>query len=502
MLLKKQFKTEDHILLSMNKIIPVLLSVFLVLTAFIQLPDLMQYDSKRVMQIVILFVIGLLVLVSIIKSYLNKDVKSFTTCSHVSKSPVAATAILFLTGLMSVFLSTNIQFALLEFTFLFLLLSLAVLIAPRRRKTHHFSGRLILGTTLIYSLIYIIIFFGNYISSFYEPMITLWPNKYDFSLLINGIEFHGKEVLYFDHKRFFNHTQTWTLPLLVGLTAFYKRKEHEKLQSILLIVLASFWWMLIFASGGRGSMLSLILSLGILTMIWGKDLIPFLKFGSISLVLGALNYLIIFRWIPSSNADLPLLRSSDSGRLDMWQRALESWLQNPLFGIGPMHYSKLESAPTFAHPHNFYIQFLTEWGLIAFIALAFLIGFLVKNVIDNYPDKNQKFQSRFLYISVSWSLSAALIHAFFSGVFHTPLSQIWFVLLISWLIGFNRKKSSGTQFNTVRRYASFTYVVLILIVSSIVYDDVLTIYQGYEEYISNYPESKFYPRFWRQGLFE
>lgn len=486
----------------MNRIILVLLSVFLVLTAYTQLPDLMQYDSKRILQIFILIVAGILVLVSIIKAYLNKDVKSPTTYFEVSKPPVVAMAILFLAGLISVFLSTNIQFALLEFTFLFLLLSLAFSIAPRTRNNHYFLGRLILGTALIYSLTYIIIFFGNYISSFLNPMITLWPEKYNFIINVDGKELMGKEVLYFDHKRFFNHTQTWTLPLLVGLTAFYTCKEQKKLQTILLTVLASFWWMLIFASGGRGSMLSLVLSIGILTMIWGRDLIPFLKFGSISLVFGALHYLIFFKWIPSSNATSPLLRSSDSGRLDMWQGALESWLQTPLFGIGPMHYSKLESAPFFAHPHNFYIQFVTEWGLFAFIALAFLIGFLVKYIVDNYPDKNQKFQSRFLYISVSWSLSAALIHAFFSGVFHTPMSQLWFVLLISWLLGFNRKKSSVTQFNTFQRYASFIYVVLILIVSLIVYDDVLTIYQGYEEYISNYPESKFYPRFWGQGLFD
>lgn len=486
----------------MNKIIFVLLSVFLILTAYIQLPDLMQYDTKRFLQILIFIVAGLIVLVFFIKSYANKNGKSTKAYFKVSKSPVIATAILFLAGLISVFLSTNIRFSLLEFSFFFLLLSLAFSIAPSTRSNHYFIGRLLLGTALVYSLIYIIIFFGNYISSFLNPMITIWPEEYDFIINIDEKELEGKEVLYFDHKRFFNHTQTWTLPLLVGLTTFYTRKERKKLLSILLIVLASFWWMLIFASGGRGSMLSLILSIGILTMIWGKDLIPFLKFGSISLVLGVLNYLIFFKWIPSSNADLPLLRSSDSGRLDMWQRALESWLQNPLLGIGPMHYSKLESTPLFAHPHNFYIQFLTEWGLIAFIALAFLVGFLIKNVIEHYPDKNQKFQSRFLYISVSWSLSAALIHAFFSGVFHTPLSQVWFILLISWLIGFNRKKFSGTQFNIDQRYVSFIYVVLILIVSLIFYDDVLTIYQGYEEYILNYPDSKFYPRFWGQGLFD
>lgn len=486
----------------MQKTICVLLAGFLIFTPYLNIPDYLHYDNKRLLQLCIFGTIGLLVLYKFFSKKNEYQIDNHNQRLGYSNYLISGFLILFSTGIISAFLSYSIEYALLEFVIFFLLLSLLFILKPLNQKTHLFLGKIILASATIYSGLYLVLFFGNYISSFYNPMITLWPDKYNFSIMINEIELQGKETLFFTHKRFFNHTQTWTIPILVGFICYHRYKFSDQwVISALLILLASFWWMLIFASGGRGSVLSLVLSVIVLSIIWRKDLIPFLKYGSVSLAISTLFYFIFFKLIPNSNGNMPLLRSSDSGRLNMWQVAMESWWQNPFFGIGPMHYSKLETDPFFAHPHNFYIQFLTEWGIIAFIALVFIIVILIKNVIDNYPEENQKFQTKFLYISVSWSLSAALIHAFFSGVFHTPMSQVWFVLMTGWLLGFNRKKNSASQSFPLHRYASFTFVALLLITAFLVYDDAFSIYQGYEEYLTNYPESKFYPRFWGQGLF-
>ncbi|WP_340103762.1 O-antigen ligase family protein [Rhodohalobacter sp. 8-1] len=487
----------------MQKIIIGLLLGFLIFAPYLNIPDYNFYDNKRLLQLCIMGGISLVILFASYFKRGNLSKKNFVVVSDSSKYFFVAVLFLFSVGSISVLLSERFEYALLEFAFLFLLISLLFILTPINQKNHLFLGKIIIASAILYSVSYLMLFFGNYISSFFNPMITLWPGKYDFSIIINGIELQGKETLFFTHKRFFNHTQTWTIPILVGIICYHRNKfSTQWVISALLLLLTSFWWMLIFASGGRGSVLSLILSIFVLTIIWRKDLIPFLKYGSVSLAAGAIFYFIFFKLIPNSNGNMPLLRSSDSGRLNMWQGAMESWWQNPLFGIGPMHYSQIETAPFFAHPHNFYIQFITEWGSIAFIALAFLIGFLIKNVLNNYPKENQKFQSKFLYISVSWALSAALIHAFFSGVFHTPMSQIWFVLMVAWLLGYNRTKTTVIKNFANQRLASIVYVVLILVVVGLVHDDIATIYQGYENYLSKYPESKFYPRFWGQGLFE
>lgn len=485
----------------MQKTIIGLLSGFLIFTPYLNIPDYLHYDSKRLLQLCVLGVIGLALFYEFI-SKKNEQIDIQNLKLGHSKNLLAGFITLVSAGVVSVFLSDRIEYALLEFVFFLALISLLFILTPTNKQNHLFLGKFILASATIYSGFYLILFFGNYVSSFLDPMITLWPDKYDFYISINGRELQGKETLFFTHKRFFNHTQTWTIPILVGFICYHRNKfSTQWIISALLLLLTSFWWMLIFASGGRGSVFSLVVSVIILTMIWRRDLIPFLKYGAISLASGSLFYLIFFKLIPNSNGNMPLLRSSDSGRLNMWQGAMESWWQNPFFGIGPMHYSQIETAPFFAHPHNFYIQFIAEWGTIAFIALIVLIGSLINDVLNNYPKKNQKFQSKFLYISVSWALSAALIHAFFSGVFHTPMSQIWFVLMVAWLLGYRRTKSKFIKNLTTQKLASLVYVALIFVIVGIVYGDITVIYQGYEEYISRYPESKFYPRFWGQGLF-
>jgi hypothetical protein len=125
-------------------------------------------------------------------------------------------------------------------------------------KTALFFGKVIFLTAVIYTGLYIIIFFGNYIISFIDPMVLLWPNKYDFSIIYDGVEYHGKEILYFVNIRFFNHTQTWTLPVLIGLLTFLQKKNWDKSIRAILFFLISFWWMLLIASTGRGAMFGII----------------------------------------------------------------------------------------------------------------------------------------------------------------------------------------------------------------------------------------------------
>lgn len=492
-----------YIQIAMQKTVTGILCAFLVFAPFLFIQDLNVYDNKRVIQLFILGIIGLLFLSKLFFKKRYIQVQNSAIKPGYSGKIVIVLLTLFCFGAFSVIRADRIEYALLDFSFFFLLLSLVFSLSASNQKTHLFIGKAIIASALIYSIFYLMLFFGNYVSSYFNPMIILWPGKYNFSITIDGIEFQGKETLFFTHRRFFNHTQTWTLPLLVGFLCFYRNKYPDRKTIIyLLTALVSFWWMLIFASGGRGSTLSIILSLVILAVLWRKDLLPFLRQGVISLSAGVLSYFVFFKLIPASNVADPLLRSSDSGRFGMWETALNMWIQNPFFGVGPMHYSQIKSIPSFAHPHNFYIQFLSEWGLLAFITLAVLLFLLVKFILKNYPDENQKFQTKFLYIAATWALLAAFIHAFFSGVFHTPMSQIWFVLICAWLLGFKRKENSVSNRFNINKYSSVAFLVLLLSVSLLLNDDVLNIYQGYESYLNRFPESKFYPRFWGQGLFD
>ena len=320
---------------------------------------------------------------------------------------------------------------------------------------------------------------------------------------VDDFKFEAREVLFFDHKRFFNHIQTWSLPLLIGLLTFYKRIKKDKGILMLLTLLISFWWMLIFAAGARGTSVSVLCSLLVLIVAFKKDTLQLLKNGTLTFFSGGIFYIILFKLIPTESTSIPVLRSTDSGRFEMWENAIELWTQNPIFGVGPMHYAKIRGGePYFAAPHNFYLQFLSEWGLIAFLAFIILIIIFLVMINKNYSNKKRNMPNKTIYLAFAWSITSAFIHSFFSGVFNTPMSQMWLVLVLAWFIGYKRNEIKCLVSNSRFNYLKMAFILLTTILVSLVYNDVINISTSYTEYLNTYPDSIFNPRFWVQGLFD
>lgn len=477
-----------------------LLSVFLILTPYFQLPEIYQYDTKRIFQLVLFLLIGFVIFISVIKNVKRESVLTSERLFLGSKFTVTCLFIIFSVGLFSLLLATNIRYATLEFSFFFLLFVLVYLLAPATLKQHHLLGNLIFGTALIYSTLYIVIFFGNYISSFFNPMIAMWPEKYDFTITINTVELIGKEVLYFDNIRFFNHTQIWTLPLLVGLLTYFQRNNLNKLIGVLLFLLISFWWMLLLVTAGRGAAFGIIVSLCMITILWKKDMYALLKNAVLTFVTGGALYYFLFIFPVDSIAQT--IFRIESSRPYRFIGALEVWWQNPIFGLGPMHYAEIDKSQFVGHPHNFYLQLLSEWGIIAFIAFLSLIFVGLKFVYKNYEITNTLSNNRIIYSTFTWSLMAGLIYAFFSGVMMTPMSQMWFVLIAAWFLGYRRKSITNHVISIRYNHLYLLYFFFLFIVIWMVSYDVFNLTEIYEKYLTDYPHQSFKPRFWVQGLFE
>jgi len=484
----------------MQKSIVGILSVFLILAAYLQLPDLYQYDSKRILQLLVLFAIGLILLISISKNIISNRYLASKKLPKLNLFSICV-IVLFIAGAISVVMASNFRYALLEFSFLFLLFSLLIILAPSNLRQHYFLGKMIFGTAIVFSGLYIVIFFGNYISSFFNPMIALWPEKYNFALTINGVELIGREVLYFDNVRFFNHIQTWTLPILVGFLTYIQKKNYDLLSRGILFLLICCWWMLILATTGRGSFFGIIVSLITITIIWRKEVYKFVSNSFLSLSVGGLLYYLLFI-LPVDTIGQTILRI-ESSRPYRFLGALEVWWQNPFFGLGPMHYAQIGESQFVGHPHNFYLQFLSEWGIFAFLALLAIIIIGMLFVYKNYYKTLGQSNNRIIYITLTWSLCAGLIHAFFSGVIMTPLSQIWLVLIIAWFYGYKKRRKENTSGVIIRfNFVSIFYLVFLISTLWAVYYDIFNLIEMYSEYASNYPGRKFYPRFWVQGLFD
>ena len=77
------------------------------------------------------------------------------------------------------------------------------------------------------------------------------------------------------------------------------------------------------------------------------------------------------------------------------------YLDNPITGIGINNFEYLCNTTDYykklmvnydcaSHPHNIYIQWLTEGGLVVFISFIIYLSFLIIFIINNFGDKKYK----------------------------------------------------------------------------------------------------------------
>ncbi|WP_199508895.1 MULTISPECIES: O-antigen ligase family protein [unclassified Psychrobacter] len=198
-----------------------------------------------------------------------------------------------------------------------------------------------------------------------------------------------------------------------------------------------------------------------------------------------LVYLLINYSVSSSKTSvLRVLRESSSGRLDLWTNAYYCWTQHPIIGCGfyQLDYYKNLSA----HPHNFYIQILSETGLIGFSFLVFAISTIISRINWHY---------RSSYFAIS-ALIAIGIDLAFSGVHVYPVTQIALLWLLIFLLKsphffhsqyFCYSEASEEYF---KKYLSLTVYLII----SIVYLFLFITTSALEDLTMSMP-----PRFWING---
>ena len=135
----------------------------------------------------------------------------------------------------------------------------------------------------------------------------------------------------------------------------------------------------------------------------------------------------------SDGMSLQVARESSSGRIDLWINAYQCWSQHPIIGCG---FYQLEQYPNLsAHPHNLFIQVLTETGLLGFGFLIYIIFMIIKRI-----DWSQH-QSYF----VMAALLAVGVDLFFSGVHIYPVTQ----MVMLWLLLFLFRNPEFTKHNQI-----------------------------------------------------
>lgn len=444
------------------------------------------YDAKRIVQIALLVANGIWLLCS-----LRKPEGPISSVSSLGSGVRGALAGMLLLGCISSFLAPQTRYGLLEVFHLGLLVLLTLTVAHLCRERPRAAARLAAGTLALAALWYILAFGADYALTPRYPGVRIWPAA----------------DVGFEHIRFFNQYQTWSLPLLVLPAMLFANGSRRA--RYLLLAPAAGWWMLLLGSGGRGTLLGVIAAAAFVACVFGRHAICWLKLQGGAAAVGVVAYGLVFKVASSAGASL-LDRDfgRDMGRFGYWWRDLEVIRDNWLLGISPMHYAGFEGN-VWSHPHNVLVQWGVEWGLLATLLLVLAVFWGMRawtRQCRRLLRSDAAKSDAGVRIALTASLVAAATHAVFSGVTIMPMSQMMMVLVIGWAFGlYLRRQDQEHDVRPVavpsrtRAGAAILIVVAVGVVLATTLPDARRREESRRAFFEATESRTLHPRFWLQG---
>ena len=179
--------------------------------------------------------------------------------------------------------------------------------------------------------------------------------------------FLGTGSMGFENRRMYNDVQVLIIPALLWLMIEAKRRRV----AAFLGLLAALQLTHLFITYGRAAMLGIALGLGIIWMSQKWTARHYWRLlSTISGAVGLFALLVFLDDAPSTYSTS--LRTSDSGRLELWLAAVQGGLNAPLLGQGPGSFAS--AGFKVATAHNVFLGALHDYGLVfAFLCIAFVI---------------------------------------------------------------------------------------------------------------------------------
>jgi hypothetical protein len=402
-------------------------------------------------------------------------------------------------GIASALTAPMPRYGLLEVAHLSLLFSLG-LVAASLCRTH--PVRFVQGLLAAVgagAVLYVVVIFGTNYVQHLVGNTKLWP---------------GGEIGY-GNRRFFNHVQAWSLPLLV-LPALIPSLRRIPGMCAGVCALTACWWMLLWASNGRGIVLSMVIALAGIALIFRKKAWPWVKWQLAAGAGGGLLYGLFFQVIATDNSSLVKRTSHLADKLEAghrygrfidWQHAAEAMAQTPWLGLGPMHtaYYPNELWPT---THNAVLTFFFEWGALVGI---FMLGMALWGLWawGRQSRQREAAQSdgpwlRAARIALTGSILAAGANATVSGVIVMPASQVMMVLVLGGALGLylpHHTPSASTRISG----AQWALIVFLMVSAGVlvwaISPDVFSLSERFAEWVFEKETLWLQPRYWSPGNF-
>ena len=406
------------------------------------------YDDARCLELILLaFVVVQLMLPPFAASFV-------TSWFSLGKLPRTLIAIFLAGGALSAWNSTSVKFGALEIALnvqlvaLFLVLSGAVRI-EKQRAENALAIALSAGAAL-----FVLNFWITYVLYVFEGKDFPWLTPF----------------LDFANVRFFSQYQAYSLLVILLPASFLHLKNSWR--ALLYIVAVNFWalqWIVSTRAVWTGFALAALMVLLFAKqgrMIW-------LRMQVLTMLAGGVIFLIFSRAIASlPNATLVpnevgsiVQRGPESvwERIALWRSAVDFIIARPLLGVGPGQFGLQNYPMNAAHPHNFPLQMLSEYGLyigLAGVALVvLLVALAIKTLrLPSGPDIAGK--------SIAAALIMGLTDSLFSGNPIMPHSQILICVVAGLLVGRNSARSPELGRENPKSYyrtLSVTFVVIAML---------------------------------------
>lgn len=308
----------------------------------------------------------------------------------------------------------------------------------------------------------------------------------------------------FAHPRFFGQIGTLVIPIL--LAPFLSVESSPAVRRLTRVLVVSMWVM-VFASGTRGSVLALALG-GLVAFVNGPVWRLWVREFVQLLFIGFLVYLVTFEVVPfvvelpSNEFSASLWRGGVTGREVLWFQALQMIQSSPLLGAGPMHFAA-QINQVGAHPHQSILQVVAEWGVPA--AMLFFATVLMGFRVFLKLMRGRRGVEDFRW-AVAACLSMALMCAGFQsmvdGVIVVPYTQLWVAIAVGGVFGLFPRciQSSSPSGVACRRIQIVFFVASVLWLVAVVVRDAPDLDTRAADYLAMGVDDHLRPRFWSQGV--
>ncbi|AUX88444.1 O-antigen ligase family protein [Acinetobacter sp. ACNIH1] len=201
--------------------------------------------------------------------------------------------------------------------------------------------------------------------------------------------------------------------------AIYLKSINYKYISFIYPLIVFLLTLGLWFDGARAALLSVLIGLIVIFILSKQHRKLVLGTGAVILFSFAVCHFTYYFYnkIHGVDKSLNVIRTSTSGRWELWSYVYQKWVEQPWKGVGGNFLATTDYPLN--HLHNFYFKLIFEWGVLGFIFLCWIF-YQLKKVLTSDD----------VHIALKAGICAVAVDAFFSGNLVYPASQISIFLLL------------------------------------------------------------------------